>query len=88
MNFITEHNKIVTEIMTIKNQKTQVPNIFQRILSNAKLLCNMLEKTICLAPEQDIRDMFRNDPQGSADVIRSRGECFYSNRATKAAVIV
>lgn len=38
--------------------------------------------------EQDIRDMFRNDPQGSADVIRSRGECFYSNRAEKTAVIV
>ena len=31
--------------------------------------------------EQDVRDMFRRDPQGSADLIRSRGECFYSNRA-------
>ena len=31
--------------------------------------------------EQDIRDMFVADPQGSADLIRSRGECFYSNRA-------
>ena len=30
--------------------------------------------------EQDIRDMFRRDPQGSADLIRSKGECFYSNR--------
>ena len=31
--------------------------------------------------EQDIKDMFRRDPQGSADLIRRRGECFYSNRA-------
>jgi hypothetical protein len=30
--------------------------------------------------EQDIKNMFRYDPQGSADLIRSRGECFYSNR--------
>lgn len=38
--------------------------------------------------EEEIRSMFRNDPQGSADLIRSKGECFYSNRATKGAVIV
>lgn len=31
--------------------------------------------------EQDIRDMFAQDPQGTADLIRSRGNCFYSNRA-------
>ena len=31
--------------------------------------------------EQDIRDMFRRDPQGSAELIREKGECFYSNRA-------
>ena len=30
--------------------------------------------------EHDIRQMFRNDPQGSADLIRSKGRCFYSNR--------
>lgn len=30
--------------------------------------------------EQDIKDMFRRDPQGSADTIRSKGICFYSNR--------
>lgn len=30
--------------------------------------------------EHDIRDMFRRDPQGSADLIRAKGECFYSNR--------
>ena len=30
--------------------------------------------------EQDIKDMFRYDPQGSADLIRSKGTCFYSNR--------
>jgi hypothetical protein len=38
--------------------------------------------------EQDIKDMFKRDPQGSADLIRSKGECFYSNRAEKSAVIV
>lgn len=39
--------------------------------------------------EQDIRDMFRRDPQGSADLIRSKGDCFYSNRLdTSGSVIV
>ena len=39
--------------------------------------------------EQDIKDMFRRDPQGSADLIRSKGECFYSNRLdTSKSVIV
>lgn len=39
--------------------------------------------------EDDIRQMFRNDPQGSADLIRSRGIVFYSNRAeVNKAVIV
>jgi hypothetical protein len=39
--------------------------------------------------EHDICEMFRNDPQGSADLIRSRGIEFYSNRAeVKQAVIV
>lgn len=31
--------------------------------------------------EEEIREMFRRDPQGSADLIRNKGECFYSNRA-------
>jgi len=31
--------------------------------------------------EQDIKDMFNTDPQGTADLIRSRGSCFYSDRA-------
>ena len=30
--------------------------------------------------EQDIREMFRRDPQGSADLVRSKGIVFYSNR--------
>lgn len=30
--------------------------------------------------EQDIKDMFRRDPQGSADLVRSKGIVFYSNR--------
>lgn len=39
--------------------------------------------------EQDIKDMFRRDPQGSADLIRSKGDCFYSNRLdTSGSVIV
>jgi hypothetical protein len=40
--------------------------------------------------EEEIRQMFRRDPQGSADLIRSRGECFYSNRrdTTQRSVIV
>ena len=40
--------------------------------------------------EQDIRDMFRRDPQGSVDLIRSKGDCFYSNRLdpTQQSVII
>jgi hypothetical protein len=38
--------------------------------------------------EEEIRQMFCRDPQGAADLIRSKGECFYSNRAEKTAVIV
>jgi hypothetical protein len=39
--------------------------------------------------EQDIRTMFESDPQTAADTVRSRGECFYSNRLdTKERMIV
>lgn len=30
--------------------------------------------------EEDIKDMFRNDPQAAADLIRERGYKFYSDR--------
>lgn len=30
--------------------------------------------------DEDIRDMFKNDPQGSADLIRDRGNKIYSDR--------
>jgi hypothetical protein len=38
--------------------------------------------------EEAIRSMFQRDPQGTADLIRERGERFYSNRIEKTAVIV
>ena len=39
--------------------------------------------------EEDIRNMFDASPQTSADTIRSKGECFYSDRAeVNQAVIV
>jgi hypothetical protein len=38
--------------------------------------------------EDDIRAMFRASPQTAADSVREKGICFYSNRKTKAAVIV
>jgi hypothetical protein len=39
--------------------------------------------------EDDIREMFANDPQGSADLIRSKGIQFHSDRAeTNRTVIV
>jgi hypothetical protein len=38
--------------------------------------------------EEDIRDMFKASPQTAADTIREKGECFYSNRKEKTAVIV
>lgn len=37
--------------------------------------------------EEDIREMFNASPQAAADTIRIAGTCFYSNRATKEAVI-
>jgi hypothetical protein len=30
--------------------------------------------------EDDIRTMFKDNPQAAADLIRERGECFYSDR--------
>ena len=38
--------------------------------------------------EQDIRETFENSPQVIADAIRNVGHKFYSDRATKSAVIV
>ena len=38
--------------------------------------------------EQDIRETFENSPQVMADAIRNVGYKFYSDRATKSAVIV
>ena len=29
---------------------------------------------------EDLRSMFNNDPQGSAELIRARGRCLYSDR--------
>lgn len=31
--------------------------------------------------EEDIRSMFSASPQTAADIIREKGDCFYSNRA-------
>ena len=36
--------------------------------------------------DEDIRGMFDNDPQGSADLIRNRGNKMYSDRVDKKAV--
>jgi hypothetical protein len=38
--------------------------------------------------DKDIFQMFDNDPQGSADLIRNRGVKIHSARATKSAAIV
>ena len=38
--------------------------------------------------EDDIRNMFDNDPQSAADTIRSIGHCYHSDRQTQKAVIV
>lgn len=34
----------------------------------------------------DIREMFELDPQGSADLIRSKGKCLYSDRVDPSSV--
>lgn len=36
----------------------------------------------------DMRTMFENDPQGSADLIRARGKKLYSNRLDQAKVYI
>lgn len=33
--------------------------------------------------EDDVRDMFESDPQGSADLVRERGNKIYSDRVNK-----
>ena len=38
--------------------------------------------------EDDIRNMFKSNPQQAADNIRSIGDCFYSNRADSTAVVI
>lgn len=38
--------------------------------------------------EQDITEMFEASPQTSADTIRERGQCFYSDRVHAQSVIV
>jgi hypothetical protein len=36
--------------------------------------------------EEDVRNMFDNDPQGSANLVRDRGNKIYSDRVDQAAV--
>lgn len=36
--------------------------------------------------EEDVREMFENDPQGSADLIRDRGNKIYSDRVDNSKV--
>jgi hypothetical protein len=38
--------------------------------------------------EQNITEMFDNNPQMAADTIRERGECFYSNRNDVSKVVI
>ena len=36
--------------------------------------------------QQDLEEMFESNPQGSADLIRNRGTCLYSDRADQTKV--
>lgn len=36
----------------------------------------------------DLREMFNTDPQSAADLIRSRGHCYYSNRLDEARAVI
>jgi hypothetical protein len=38
--------------------------------------------------EQDLRDMFELDPQGSAELIRARGNKMYSDRRDKQKILI
>lgn len=38
--------------------------------------------------EQDLRDMFELDPQGSAELIRARGNKMYSDRRAKQKILI
>jgi len=38
--------------------------------------------------EQDLRDMFEQDPQGSAELIRARGNKMYSDRRDKQKILI
>jgi hypothetical protein len=37
--------------------------------------------------EDDIRSMFKNNPQTSAEIIRDRGHCIYSDRASTPVIV-
>lgn len=36
----------------------------------------------------DLREMFNTDPQSTADLIRSRGHCYYSNRWQEDSIVI
>jgi hypothetical protein len=38
--------------------------------------------------EQDLRDLFEQDPQGAAELIRERGRCLHSDRRAKQKVLI
>ena len=38
--------------------------------------------------EHDMRELFESNPQHATDLVRERGNCLYSDRVTKAPVIV
>ena len=38
--------------------------------------------------KDDIADMFENNPQAAADLIRSRGQCYYSDRVKQDQILI
>ena len=81
-------------IRLLKEEKTE-PNPLDRIVHNLIMRATFNPQrhyeiyTITVEEgisEDDVREMFEQDPQGSADLIRDRGNQIYSDRVDRAEV--
>jgi hypothetical protein len=90
---LTEDEKNRTwSVLTGKPSVSQLPSLHHLILRARYNQQRHYEIYTVEATEgitaDDIRDMFENSPQMSADTIRERGNCLHSDRAEKNKVLI
>jgi hypothetical protein len=81
----TQQRRMWTKLSEATNDPGSVPNINHLALRarynpQRHYEIYLVEAGIGIT-EDHIRDMFESDPQASADLIRSHGHCYYSDRA-------